>query len=69
MSYTRKATEHLATAAKFAEIAEQLPDHPLHRELDAGEQVVMRGICQLLIDAAQGEIAAAQSLVGEIHDA
>ena len=67
MSYTSKASEHLHTASKFAEIAEQLPDHPLHRELDERETLVLMAIRQILIDTSKDEIRLAQSLVGEIH--
>jgi hypothetical protein len=66
MSYTSKASEHLHTASKFAEIAEQLPDHPLHRELDERETLVLMAIRQILIDTSKSEIKIAQSLVSEI---
>jgi hypothetical protein len=66
MSYTSKASEHLHTASKFAEIAEQLPDHPLHRELDERETLVLMAIRQILIDTSKNEIKIAQSLVSEI---
>ena len=66
MSYTSKASEHLHTAAKFAEVAEQLPDHPLHRELDEREKLVMLAIRQVLIDTSKDQIRLAHSLVSEI---
>jgi hypothetical protein len=69
MSYTSRATEHLHTAAKFAEVAEQLPSHPLHRELDERETLVMLAIRQVLIDTSKSEIKIAHSLVAEIDGA
>jgi tetraacyldisaccharide-1-P 4'-kinase len=69
MSYTARATEHLHTAAKFAEVAEQLPDHPLHRELDEREKLVMLAIRQVLIDTSKDQIRLAHSLVSEIDGA
>jgi len=69
MSYTSRASEHLHTASKFAEIAEQLPDHPLHRELDERETLVLMAIRQILIDTSKSEIRIAQSLVSEIEGA
>ena len=67
MSYASRATEHLHAAARFAEVAEQLPDHPLHRELDEHETLVLMAIRQILIDTSKSEIKLAQSLVSEIH--
>ena len=69
MSYTSRASEHLHTASKFAEVAEQLPDHPLHRELDERETLVLMAIRQILIDTSKSEIKIAQSLVSEIEGA
>ena len=69
MSYTSRATEHLHTAAKFAEVAEHLPNHPLNRELDEREKLVMLAIRQVLIDTSKDQIRLAHSLVSEIDGA
>lgn len=68
VTYREKAASHLETAAKFHEIADVMPEHPLHRELVGNEKLVMLAIRQMLIDVAASEIKIAQSLCEEIHD-
>lgn len=66
-SYEVDQLQHLAVAQKLAEIAQEMPQHPLHRELHGNEKLVMCAITQMLIDCAANEIDIAKS-IGEEHN-
>ena len=66
-AYEVDQLQHLAVAQKLAEIAQTIPEHPLHRELVGNEKLVMSAITQMLIDCAANEIDIARS-IGEEHN-
>lgn len=66
-AYEVDQLQHLAVAQKLAEIAQTIPEHPLHRELVGNEKLVMCAITQMLIDTAANEIDIARS-IGEEHN-
>jgi hypothetical protein len=66
-AYEVDQLQHLAVAKKLAEIAQVMPEHPLHRELVGNEKLVMSAITQMLIDTAANEIDIARS-IGEEHN-